>query len=152
MSGKTPRPQNKKKNPKGEGKRLRKLLPVFCFTLICYIVCVLLCAVLLLLSDHGGSPFPYAVFALGVAAFLSAYFAARLNKKNGMLTGFLTTLPMHLAILLLSLFLGGFEADLTLLFTFAILSLLSMIGGVLAVNRSGKPKVHQKPRKPGRAS
>lgn len=152
MSDNKQGPQKKKKSTKGEGKRLKKLLPILCFTLLCYFGCILICAFWLLKSDHSEFFFPYSIGALGVAAFLSAFFAGLCQKKNGLLTGFLTTFPMHVVILLLSFVFGGYQADLTLLFTLVILTLISMLGGVLAVNRREKTHKTVKQRKTGRVS
>lgn len=150
MSGPKKRPQRKRERSQGEGSRFRKILPVILATLFCYIVSILLCAIVILKSDATVSVGYSALAALCAAAFLSAFFAGMRTKQNGLLTGFLTTVPVHALLLLLSLLHGGFSADLTLLFVFLILSLVSMLGGVLAVNRRDKPhKPHR--RKPGRA-
>ncbi len=150
MPGSKKRPIRNSKRSQGEGSRLRKILPVLLVTILCYIVCILLCAIAILYSDTSASVGYGAMVALCAAAFLSAFFAGMRSKQNGLLTGFLTTLPVHVLLLLLSLLHGGFSADLTLLFVFVILSLVSMLGGVLAVNRRDKPhKPHH--RKPGRA-
>ena len=149
MSGQKKQPQKKRTRPKGEGRKLRKALPVILGTLLIYTFCIMLCAVVILCSDTSGAAGYCAVPALCAAAFLSAYISAMRAKQNGLLTGFLTTLPIHIVLLLASLLYGGFSADLTLMFTFAVLTIVSMLGGVLAVNRREKPhKLHH--RKPGR--
>lgn len=136
------RARGQAKKPKSrKGRGARKLLQTAAFQLVAYAVCLGACAVLTLHSDAGAfADFYRVVGALSVAAFCSAYFAARQQKRNGLLTGLIATLPVHLLLEAVSLAVGSFRADWTLLLSFAILSLVSMLGGVLAVNRREPPR------------
>ena len=132
--------QAKRKGKKGRGAR-SLLLPA-AFQLSAYAIALLCCAVLTLHSDGSRTHDFYRIIgALTLAAFCSSYAAARNRKQHGLLTGFLSTLPMHLLLLAVSLILGRFHADWTLLISFAILSIVSMLGGVLAVNRREAPQM-----------
>ncbi len=135
------RGQAKKTNRK-KGSGRKKWLLLLGFELAAYGIMIVSCAFLTLHSDADGSYDGFKIVgALALAAFCCAYYAGRLQKQNGLLTGFLSTLPIHLLLLLLSLAVGGFRADWTLLFSFVSLSLVSMLGGVLAVNRRETPRV-----------
>ena len=151
MSGQPRQSAKKSRNPKGEGKTLRKLLPIVCVTLCFYSAFLFFCAIWLLHSNHPLSVSALTVGALCAAAFCSSCFAGTRMKKNGLLTGFLSTLPIHVLLFLLSLIFGGLHADWTMLFTFVILSIVSMLGGVLAVNRREKRKAVQHRAKTRRA-
>ena len=129
------------KNNSRKGRGAKRLLPVAALQLAVYSIAFLSCAVLTLRSDgKAAQDFYRIISALSLAAFCSAYVAARTKKQQGLLTGFLATLPMHLALLFVSLLLGSFQADWTLPIAFGILSLVSMLGGVLAVNQREKPR------------
>ena len=129
-----------KREEKGSGAR--RLLLYAAFQIAAYAIAFLSCALLTLHSDgEAKHDFYRIVGALSVAAFCSAYAAARTKKRQGLLTGFLSTLPMHLLLLTVSLILGRCRADWTLALSFVILSLVSMLGGVLAVNRRETPQL-----------
>lgn len=133
--GKGRRGQATRKRQKGVVRK--KLLGAVVFQLLVYLFAIGSCAILTLHSDGGVShDFYRIVGALSVAAFCASYAAARSRKQQGLLTGFLATLPMHFLILTAAVFLAKCRIDWTLLFSFVILSLVSMLGGVLAVNRT----------------
>ena len=135
-------PSKKPKEPKkkeGSGT-FKKRLPYLLFTLCCYAACFLLCAFLALQRETADADFYMLILFLGMAALLCSFLAAKKEKQRGLLIGFLTTLPAHVLLFGLSLLLGQSKADLRLLLSFIILSLISMLGGVLGVNRREKPK------------
>lgn len=128
-----------KRKQKGRGRRL---LGFAAFQLCAYAIAFFSCAVLTLHSDGEAKHDFYRITgALGVSAFCSAYAAARTKKRQGLLTGFLATLPMHVLVFTVSLISGKGRADWTLLLSFVLLSLVSMLGGVLAVNRRETPQL-----------
>ena len=130
--------QAKRKSRKGSA--VQKLLLTAAFQCAAYAIAIAACAVLTLHSDAQAKHDFYRIIgALALAAFCSSYAAARTRKRLGLFTGFLSTLPMHLVLLTVSLLLGRFCFDWTLLISFATLSLVSMLGGVLAVNRREEP-------------
>ena len=126
----------------GEGRsRIKQKMPFFLLTCALYALCVFLCAVLLLQSDNNPEMDLYYVLAfLAPTAFLSSFLMAKKEKQRGLQTGFLWTLPHHIILFGLSLLLGHGKADLTILISFVILSLLSMLGGVCGVNQRQKVK------------
>lgn len=135
------------KRERGQAKRAKKgsgrqqLLLIAAFQLAAYAIAILSCAVMTLHSDAApANDFYRMIGSLSVAAFCSSYAAARSRKRQGLLTGFFATLPAHLIMLLTAFLLGGFHADWTLPISFVILSLVSMLGGVLAVNRRETPQ------------
>ena len=127
----------------GQGStRVKRILPIALFAICCYTVSFCLCAFITLYCDADKSKDLSRLLAfVGTAAFLSGGFAGLREKKNGLLIGFLTTAPIHLCLFFLSLVMGGFHADFTVLFAFFILTILSMLGGVLAVNRRQRPQL-----------
>ena len=127
---------------KQEGRgNWKKRLPLLALGFALEAVCFLLCAVLTLHSDASKSSDYYRVIgSLCVGAFSAAYFAARKEKQHGLLTGFFTLLPVHVLFCGVSLLFGKGSADLTILLSFLMLSLVSMLGGVLGVNKREKPK------------
>lgn len=132
--------QAKRKGRKGSAAQ--KLLLTAAFQCVAYSVAVIACAVLTLHSDaQAKHDFYRFIGALALAAFCSSYAAARTRKRLGLLTGFLSTLPMHLVLLSVSLLLGRFRFDWTVLISLITLSLVSMLGGVLAVNRREEPQM-----------
>ena len=137
-----PKVSRNKQKTSGEGRsRLKQKMPFFLLACALYALCVFLCTVFLLQSDKSPKMDLYYVLAfLAPAAFLSSFLIAKKEKQHGLLTGFLWTLPQHLILFGLSLLLGHGNADLTVLISFAILSLLSMLGGVCGVNQRQKMK------------
>ena len=128
------KPQKRPKTKEGRAT-LRQKLPLFLLTCVFYLASLVFCALLLLKSERAPQTDLYFVLGfLAPAAFFSSYFAARKEKKHGLLTGFLWTLPLHVLLLGLSLLFGSGKADLTLGLSFTVLSLLSMLGGVAGVN------------------
>lgn len=127
---------------KREGRgNWKKRLPLLALGFMLEAVCFLICAVLTLHSDMSVSGDFYRIIgSLSAGAFPAAYLAARKEKQHGLLTGFLTLLPMHVLLCGVSLLCGKGSADWTLLLSFLVLSLVSMLGGVLGVNKREKPK------------
>ena len=71
---------------------------------------------------------------IGVCSFISGFIAGIRQRKNGMITGVINALPFNCLIIIISLVLNGFKADLNLLFTLLTGVLLSAIGGIISVN------------------
>ena len=108
-------------------------------TILLYAAGLLGCALVFLRCDTLPVPNLYIVLlCLAPAVLLSSFLAAKKEKQNGLLTGFVWTLPLHLVLFGVSLLLGRGRADWTMLLSFIMFSLLSMLGGVLGVNQRQK--------------
>ena len=136
---KQPQPKKAAQKPKEGSGRLKERLPLLLLTILLYTVGLFGCALVFLRCDTLPVPDLYIVLlCLAPAVLLSSFMIAKKEKQNGLLTGFLWTLPLHLVLLGVSLLQGHGRADWTMLLSFIILSLLSMLGGVLGVNQRQK--------------
>ena len=127
-----------KKPKEGRGRR-KEHLTLLLLTILLYTVGLFSGALVFLQCDTLPLPDLYIVLlCLAPAALLSSFLAAKKEKHNGLLTGLLWTLPVHVLLFGVSLLLGHGHADWTMLLSFVILSLLSMLGGVLGVNQRQK--------------
>ena len=136
---KQPQPKKAAQKPKEGSGRLKERLPLLLLTILLYTVGLFGCALAFLRCDTLPVPDLYIVLlCLAPAVLLSSSLAAKKEKQNGLLTGFVWTLPLHVLLFGLSLLLGRGRADWTMLLSFIILSLLSMLGGVLGVNQRQK--------------
>lgn len=75
-----------------------------------------------------------ALLLIGICSFLSGFTAGIKERRNGMIKGVISGLPFNLIIMLVSLIMNGFSADLNALFTFLGGLLFSAIGGIVSVN------------------
>lgn len=136
---KQPQPKKAVQKPKEGSGRLKERLPLLLFTVLLYTAGLLGCALVFLRCDTLPVPDLYIVLlCLAPAVLLSSFLAAKKEKQNGLLTGFVWTLPLHVLLFGVSLLQGHGRADWTMLLSFIILSLLSMLGGVLGVNQRQK--------------
>ena len=133
---KRPQPTTTAKKPKEGSVRFKEQLPLCIVMILLYAAGLTGSAVVFLRCDKLPLPDLYIVLlCLAPAALLSSFLKAKKEKQHGLLTGFLWTLPVHLILFGASLLFGGGRIDWTMPLSFVILSLLSMLGGVLGVNQ-----------------
>lgn len=84
--------------------------------------------------------FPVITVIFSLCTFLSAFLVAGKKRKKGLVAGIIYNLPSVIIILLLSLILNGFSADLNILLSFVTMLISSALGGVIGVNRKQKAK------------
>lgn len=116
-------------------------LQTLLLTLILYSISFLLSAAVgLSMNISKSNSFYLAMFAFSLCSFIGAFYAGRKIHKNGISIGFLFCLPMNAVILLASIAANSFRIDLTALISFFILSVASMLGGIVSVNMRIKVK------------
>lgn len=97
---------------------------------------VFLFGILLFFFENG---YQYAAvlgtLSVAIGAFAAAFYLARNKKKRGMLIGFIVGILTFLAVTLISLLLDDGGVTVNTLFKFIILTLSSLIGGVIGVNK-----------------
>ncbi len=95
-------------------------------------------SVIIDLEKKLNSPVIMVIFSL--CTFLSAFLIASKKREKGLVTGVIYNLPSIIIILLLSLILNGFSADLNILLSFVTMLISSALGGIIGVNRKQKAK------------
>lgn len=100
------------------------------------IASVLLFAIILFFLENG---YQYAAvlgtLSVAIGAFAAAFYCARKKGKRGMLIGFAIGILTFLAVTLVSLLLDDGGVTINTLFKFVIITLASLIGGVIGVNK-----------------
>ena len=71
---------------------------------------------------------------IGLSSFMSGFIAGIRERKNGIVIGIISALPLNVIFMLIGLMLNGFYADINLLICAVIGVVLSAIGGILSVN------------------
>lgn len=136
---KQPQPTHAAKKPQAGRGQMKARLPLLVLTVLLYVAGLFVCALVFLRCDTLPLPDLYWVLlCLAPAALLSSFFAAKREKQRGLLTGFLWTLPVHVLLFGAALLSGHGHVDWTALLSFLMLSLVSMLGGVLGVNQREK--------------
>ena len=93
------------------------------------------------LSDIGKHlNFPVITVIFSFCTFFTAFLTANIKREKGLITGVIYNLPTIIIILLVSLILNRFSADLNLLLSFITMLISSSLGGVIGVNRRQKAK------------
>lgn len=138
-------PEKRKPKRNKSEKKLKDSTRIFLHTqllaLVVYALFFLLTsAVLLSLDIDSDKIFYVGIAAFALSSFICGYYAGYKVHKNGLLTGLLYALPANLLIIIVSAAVSGFKADFTLLISFMILLICSMLGGILSVNTRIKPK------------
>ena len=95
-------------------------------------------SVIIDLEKKLNSPVITVIFSL--CTFLSAFLIASKKREKGLVTGVIYNSPSIIIILLLSLILNGFSADLNILLSFVTMLISSALGGIIGVNRKQKAK------------
>lgn len=85
-----------------------------------------------------------AVLSFAAASFVCAAYVGKKLHKNGLITGLLFCLPENFIVMLISLISNSFKFDFTAAVSMFILVVSSMLGGVVSVNTSTKPKIKVK--------
>ena len=86
------------------------------------------------------SAFYAAILSFALASFLCGGYAGYKIRKNGISIGLLFCLPANLIVIFVSAVTNNFAVDLTMIISFFILAVASMLGGIVSVNTEKKPK------------
>lgn len=133
---KATRNKNKKQKSRQNENLIMFLLPL----IILFSALMLTSIVSVLLDLEKGLSFSVITAIFSLCTLLSAYLTSYRKRENGLVTGIIYNLPSVLVILLLSVILNGFSADLNILLSFASMLISSALGGILGVNRKQKAK------------
>ena len=134
---------NKPKNIKAKKQKNsdNKNLIMFLLPLIVLLSALFVTSVVSSLSDIGKHlNFPVITVIFSFCTFFTAFLAANMKREKGLITGVIYNLPTIIIILLVSLILNRFSADLNLLLSFITMLISSSLGGVIGVNRRQKAK------------
>lgn len=134
---------NKRKNQKTKKQKVSESKNVFMFLLplIILISALLITSTISVMTDIGKQlNFPVITVIFSLCTFLTAYLAANRKREKGLITGVIYNLPSLVFVLLVSLILNGFSADLNLLLSFITMLISSSLGGVIGVNHRQKSK------------
>ena len=128
------------KRPKLQGNGLLHFFALFGGFFAIYFVLFLLGSfVVFALNPAQAVQFEIILAFLFLASLVCGFLAAKRKNEHGWLSGLLFCLPMHLILTIVSFCMNGLSADWTLLFSFLILTVGSMLGGIIAVNQRKKP-------------
>lgn len=109
--------------------------------LILYLLLFLIASAICLTADFSCRGAYYAaILSFSLASFLCGGYAGYKIRKNGILIGLLFCLPANLIVSVLSAVTNNFSVDLTIVISFFILAVSSMLGGIVSVNTEKKPK------------
>ena len=134
---------NKPKNIKAKKQKNsdNKNLIMFLLPLIVLLSALFITSVVSSLSDIGKHlNFPVITVIFSFCTFFTAFLIANIKREKGLVTGVIYNLPTIIIILLVSLILNRFSADLNLLLSFITMLISSSLGGVIGVNRRQKAK------------
>ena len=134
---------NKPKNIKAKKQKNsdNKNLIMFLLPLIVLLSALFVTSVVSSLSDIGKHlNFPVITVIFSFCTFFTAFLAANMKREKGLVTGVIYNLPTIIIVLLVSLILNRFSADLNLLLSFITMLISSSLGGVIGVNRRQKAK------------
>ena len=93
-------------------------------------------AAVLLKTDADGEIYKYILLSVGaVAAFICGFAAVRPVRKNGIVFGALSVLPMYLVIILASILISKSGIGLIGWVLLGVQLLFAAIGGIIAVNK-----------------
>lgn len=114
------------------------------FLLIYTVVFILIGFFTLMLNIEKQELFYVSIISFAVCSFTCGYIIAYIKKNNYLIRGLFFTLPMNLLITFISALTNSFKIDLTILFSFIILIISGMLGGIAVSFRKQKPKVKLK--------
>lgn len=136
---------------KGDKKRLSGNAGVFIRAQIIYLILSLAFLLISAFISYSSSLdtkfyFYITVFSIALASFLSSFYSGYKIHKNGLVVGLLFSLPMNIIWLIVSAVINSFKSDATIIISLVVLLIVSMLGGVLAVNTGLKAKKVRKGR------
>lgn len=137
--------QSKKSSYNQNSKQLSPNLKVFIKTqilflslnAITFLTAVCICLQLDLAREN---LFYICIISLCVGSFISSFYAGYKIHKNGLVIGFIFSLPINALVILISLITNSFIVDYTALISFFILMVTAMLAGILSVNITMKAK------------
>lgn len=125
---------SKRKNTNNSSTISRYLKLQLCNTLI-YLAVFLLFSVVCVKADVAKENMMLISLSfIGIASFLSGFSAGLRERKNGIVCGILSPLPVNLIVIGASILLNGFRLDLHILYTVTVCLVMSALGGIISVN------------------
>lgn len=129
----------KKRNIKGsERKEIKKIynfLPVIIKSLVIFVFAVLTASLVCFVTDIDYDKYYIILLCAAVtAAFLSGFSSSRKIKKKGMIIGIISSLPIVILILTVSLILNGAQMTMLMPVTLASVILTGAVSGSVGVN------------------
>ncbi|MBQ9914056.1 MAG: TIGR04086 family membrane protein [Clostridia bacterium] len=110
-------------------------LKLQCLNLAVYASLFLLMSIISLKADAGKEHMLYySLSFLVVGSFISGFICGIKERKNGILCGIVSALPVNLIIITVSLLLNGFKVDISLLYTLIAGVISAVAGGIISVN------------------
>ena len=102
---------------------------IFLFAIIMYLI-------------EGGYEFSplFATISLGLGSLFSSMYLARKSGKKGLLIGAIVGMAVFLLMLIISFIANKSQMSVNTLFRFIIITLSSLIGGVIGVNKGNNQK------------
>ena len=105
------------------------------------VICMLLfSAVLLFLNLSRAYAQPFATVSIALGCFWAAYYTAKKIGDRGYIIGFVIGIAVFLLITVLSIMIKRTGLNLNTLFHFIIITLYSLVGGIVGVNRDKSKK------------
>ncbi|MBR6567374.1 MAG: TIGR04086 family membrane protein [Clostridia bacterium] len=80
------------------------------------------------------SMFVYSLVFIGIVSFVCGALAGIKERKKGIICGIISALPLNAAFIIVSLIMNSFKPDLCIIITFLTATILSAVGGIVAVN------------------
>ena len=101
---------------------------------------LLFSAVLLFLNLSRAYAQPFATVSIALGCFCAAYYTAKKIGDRGYIIGFVIGIAVFLLITVLSIMIKRTGLNLNTLFHFIIITLSSLVGGIVGVNRDKSKK------------
>lgn len=131
----------KKKSEKKLSKNVSVFIKTQILLFILYSAVLFIASLVVYTSTLGSNTYFYiTALSLALMSFVGGYYSGYKIHKNGLLISLVYCLPMNVIVLFISSAVNKFKIDLTILISFAILIICSMLGGVLSVNTKIKTK------------
>ena len=126
---------SQRKNPKKKNDKLKSFLKGQAIIFLIYTVIFSAFSAASVATDTGKENMIYvSLIFLAISAFASGFITGIKERRNGLISGVLSALPITLLLIALSFVFNGFHADFTLLVSVAVSLLLSALGGIVSVN------------------
>ncbi len=123
------------KNKSASNNTLNKYLRLQIINLIIYVTVFAVVCCISLAADLQKDYMLYASLVfIGASSFISGFTAGIKERKNGLLCGVLSSLPLNVSVIIIALICNKLSADINLLLNAVTGLLLSAAGGIVSVN------------------
>ena len=126
---------SKRRNNNSKNVKLHSYIKMQIINVIVFFVIFMITALVCVATDIGVNSMLYISAAfIGISSFISGVIAGMKERKKGIICGIINVLPLNMILLIISLALNSFKADISLLIIFLAGIIAAATGGIVAVN------------------